>query len=144
LLILDFTDLSGARGSIVLREDWVDYFTMGELLFRKYPDKDGKMRFGQVIHEGEYTCIYFWEKDYIPELEDGKKYFSFSKANRDALIIRAGMATAFKSKGSFLKCFPKEERGPIKAFLREEGIRIQKATDPEMDYLMLTINEDRL
>lgn len=144
LLILDFTDLSGARGSIVLRDDWVEFFTLGELLFRKYPDKDGTVRFGQEIHEGEYTCVYFWEKDYLPELKDGEKYFRFSEPDRDAVIIREGVATAFKSKGSFLKCFPKEERGPIKAFLREEGIRVQKASDPEMDYLMLSINEDRL
>jgi len=144
LLVLDFTELSGATGSIILRDDWVGFFTQGQLLFRKYPDKQGRLRFGQVIHEGEYSCIYFWKKDYIPELRDGERYLSFSEADWDAVIIREGKAMAFKDRGSFLKCFPKEDRGRIKSYLRTEGIKVQKASDWKMEQLMQTINGGRL
>jgi len=144
LLILDFTDLSGASGSIILRDDWVEFFTLGQLLFRKYPDKQGKLRFGQVVFEGEYSCIYFWEKEYIPELEDGKRYFSFSKEDRDAVIIHGGKTNTFKNKGSFLKCFPKEDRGKIKSFLRKENLKVHKVSDLKMEQLMQTINKELL
>lgn len=140
LLVLDYTDFSGATGSIILRDERVDYFTLGKLLFKKFPDSDGELRFGQVIHEDVYSCIYFWDKMYMTELRDGKRYFSFSDQQRNAVIVRNGIALPYKNQKSFLKCFPREDRPVIKSFLKEEGIRVQRAGDPEMIFAIQHVN----
>ena len=60
------------------------------------------------------------------------------------MIIREGKAMAYKNRGSFLKCFPKEDRGRIKSYLRTEEIKVHKVSDSKMEQVMQTINEGRL
>lgn len=141
LVILDFTDLSGATNSILLREDWIDNFQIGSVPFKKFPDKNGKLRFGQVLYEGRISCVYFWKKTYLPEQKDGEIHYSFSKPIREAVTIVEGKSCSFKNNGTFLKCFPKELRGPVKSQIKSRHIRIRKASDLEMQMLMKIINE---
>ena len=141
LVVLDFTDLSGATNSIVLRDDWVDEFSIGHIPFKKFPDKNGTLRFGQVLHEGRITCVYFWKKTYVPEMKEGEMLYSFSKAIREAVIIREGESWSYKNNKSFLNCLPKELRGPVKSQIKSQRIRIRKASDLEIQGLMKYINQ---
>lgn len=141
LVVLDFSDLSGATSSIVLRDDWVDYFSIGSIPFKKFPDKYGKLRFGQVLYEGRITCVYFWKKTYVTELKEGEVYYSFSKPVREAVIILEGEACSFKNNKSFLNCFPQELRGPVKSQIKSRHIRIRKAGNLEVQALMQYINQ---
>ena len=141
LVVLDFTDLSGATSSIVLRDDWIDEFSIGSIPFKKFPDKNGTLRFGQVLYEGRITCVYFWKKTYVTEMKDGEMYYSFSKPVREAVTILEGEACSFKNKSTFLNCFPKELRGPIKSQIKSRHIRIRKASDLEIQALMTYINQ---
>ena len=141
LVILDFTDLAGATGSIVLREDWVDYFSIGNILFKKFPDKNGTGKFGQVLYEGRITCVYFWKKTFIPEQEEGEMHYRFSDPVREAVTIFEGKVSSFKNRSSFIKCFPKELRGPVKSEIKSRHLRIKNAGDQEMQALMQYINQ---
>ncbi len=87
IVILDYTVLSGAAASIVLRNEWVDQFYIGGRLFRKYEDEGGEERFGQLIYEGEISCIYFWEKEYTPDLQNGQNRYKFFDPVRNASIV---------------------------------------------------------
>jgi len=141
LIVLDYTDVSGADASIVLRNEWVDYFYVGGRLFREYPDEDGKLSFGQVIYEGNVSCVYFWQKKYDPDMQNGRKNYKFSKPIRNASIITEGETRKYKGKGSFLKCFPKNQQAEIKGYLKAQRIKFKKAGDPEMKGLMEFINQ---
>lgn len=141
LVILDYTDLAGATGSIVLRHDWVDYFSIGSILFKKFPDKNGTLKFGQVLYEGRITCVYFWKKTFIPEQEEGEMHYRFSNPIREAVIISEGEVNSFKNRGSFLKCFPKELRGPVKSEIKTRHLHIKKADYLQMQVLMQYINQ---
>lgn len=140
LLILDFTDLSGGNSSIVLNDDVVDHFTLGKVHFRKFSDKNGLKRFGQVVYLDSISCVYFWKKKYLSELKDEQKNYRFSGPLRDAVIISNGQVRAYKNKSSFLKCFGQEDRKKIKLFMREELIKPRKANELEMQRLMKYIN----
>jgi len=141
LVVLDFTDLSGATSSIVLRDDWIDGFSIGSIPFKKFPDKNERLKFGQVVFEGRISCVYFWKKTYIPEQKDGTMSYSFSKPDREAVILLEGEACSFKNKHSLLACFPKELRGPVKSEIKSRRLRIGKASDLEMQMLMQYINQ---
>jgi hypothetical protein len=141
LVVLDFTDLSGATSSIVLRNDWVEEFNLGDISFKKFPDKNGSLRFGQVVFEGEITCVYFWKKTYIPEQRDGEMHYRFSGPLREAVVIIGGVTCGFKNKTGFLKCLPKEYRSPVRTEIKSRHLRIRKAGDQEMKALMQYINQ---
>ena len=87
LIVLDFLDRSGAPGSIVLRNKWLDYFIIDGYRFKKFPDEKGSERFGQVIFEGNFSCVYFWEKKYSPDLQNGDKHYRFSDPIRQPYIV---------------------------------------------------------
>ena len=140
-IVLDYTDLSGASASIALRNEWVDEFLIGDRLFKKYPNEDGVLQFAQLIYEGEVSCVYFWEKLYTPNLQNGEKHYKFSDPVRHASIIRAGETRPYKSKKSFLKCFPKAQQAGIKSYLKEKGMKFKKAGDEEMKDLLEFINQ---
>jgi hypothetical protein len=144
LVILDYIDQHGARASLVLRNSWVDQFEIEGQTFKKFKDPRGKVRFGQVVFEGPVSCVYFWKKDYTPELQNGQKTYSFSEPIREAVLIRDGQSCNFQNRRSFLNCFPREERTGVKAYLKEEHIKLRKADPDEMKRLMKRINEKRL
>lgn len=141
LLVLEFEDVSGASSSIVLNEKVVDYFTLGYLVFRKFPDKNGLERFGQVVYQDRISCVYFWKKNYLSELEDGQRYYRFSEPVRDAVIIQGSQVEAYGNKRSFLKCFSKRYRKQIKVRMRAQRINPRKANVLEMQSLLKYINQ---
>jgi hypothetical protein len=140
LMVLEYTNSSGAPESIVLRNEWLDFVLIGDRRFRLFPEEDGSPRFGQVINDGAYSCVYFWEKRYIPNLSNVEKQYSFSTPIRHAYVVVQEQFTSYKSKGSFLKCFPKPLKPTIKQYMKEHRIRFRKAADVEMNSLMRFIN----
>ena len=141
MMVLEFASWSGAPESIVLRNEWLDFVLIGDRHFRQYPEEDGSPRFGQVIFEGGVSCIYFWEKRYLPNLEAGGKGYFFSEPIRKSYVVEEDLFTPFKSKRSFLKCFPKQEKASIKQYMKEHRIRFGKADDLDMASLMKFINQ---
>ncbi len=140
-IVLDFLNSSGAPGSIVLSNEWLDYLVIGGCQFKKFSDENGSERFGQVIFEGNFGCVYFWEKEYSPNLHDGERHYQFSDPIRHPCIVIQEQFYPYSGKRSFLKCFPEQNQLQIKSYLKEKRIRIRKSTDLEMQSLMGYINQ---
>jgi len=141
LMVLDYKDRSGAPGSIVLRNEWLDYLIIDGYQFKKYPDENGLEQFGQVIHEGQFSCVYFWKKEYSPDFQQGEKTYRFSDPHLHSNIVVQEHFYPYSGKSKFLKCFPKQYQGKIKTYLKERRIRIRKVKNPEMKLLMVFINQ---
>jgi hypothetical protein len=140
-LVLEYHDLTHPPVSIVVSIEWLDSFTLGDKIFKKYAGYEGKLRLGQAIYEGKFSCIYFWKKTYSPELQNGTKRFEFSDPERTAFILNDQQWTQFSGKGSFKKAFPKVYQEPVRQLIKQSRIRIRKATDREMRSLMELINQ---
>jgi hypothetical protein len=141
MMVLDYKDRSGAPRSIVLRNEWIDYLIIDGYQFKKYPGEDGLERFGQVIHEGNFSCIYFWEKKYAPDLQQGEQHYRFSDPQLQANIVVQDHFYSYSGRRSFLRCFPKTYKAEIKKYMKERRIRIRRVTNPEMKSLMIFINQ---
>ena len=141
LMVLDFLDRSGAKGSIVLRNAWLDFVIIDGYLFKIFKDNNGLERFGQVIFEGKANCVYFWDKKYLPDLHEGENHFLFSDPTREKVIVLNGQTTPYTGNRSFLKCFSGQSLPQIKEYLKENRIRVKKASDLEMQSLMEYINQ---
>ncbi len=140
MVVLDYTAASGAPGSVVLRDEWVDFFTIGGKLFRKFPDPDGREQFAQVIFEGEVSCIFFWSKSISRNIYDSSEQ-SFSDPDRTMVLLKETGPCTFKGRSSLLRCFGKEWRSSLKKLLKEQHIRVRKAGDWQMRNLMQEINQ---
>ncbi len=141
LVVLDFNDMNGALKSIILRSEWLDYFVLGNILFKKFRDEHGSERFGQVIYEGDITCFYLWTKRYQPNTRFGESRYSFSDPFRHSFILLNGELRPYNGRHSFLKCFPVKDRPYIKTYLKKNRVRIRRASDADMSLLMEFINQ---
>lgn len=141
LVVLEFDDINGASKSIILRNEWLDYFILGNSLFRKFQDEQGSERFGQVIYEGNITCFYFWMKSYQLNTRSGESLYSFSDPIRHSFILINGESRPYTGRHSFLKCFSVKYRPQIKTYLKKNRVRIRRASDADMRLLMEFINQ---
>lgn len=141
LMVLDFVDRSGGPGSVVLRDEWVDHLILGGTLFKQFTDENGSERYGQVIFEGKASCVYFWEKRYLPDLHEGEKLYYFTDPIRQSLIVMNGYSAPYTGNRSFLKCFPKQQQQRIRVYLKENRIKVKKADDRDIQSLMESINQ---
>ncbi len=141
LMVLDFTDRFGGPGSMVLNKEWVDHLILNGSLFKKYSNEEGLEKFGQVIYEGRASCIYYWEKKYLPDLHEGEKQYYFSDPIRQSFIVVNNQTCAYKGNRSFIKCFVKQDHQRFKTYLKDNRIKVNKASDREMQILMDHMNQ---
>jgi hypothetical protein len=141
IMVLDYLDGTGARGSLVLKNEWLEQVVIGETLFRLFKDDNGTERFGQVIGEGEFSCIYFWEKQYLPDLHNGEQHYFFGEPSRRSFLRYQESINPYKGNRSLIRCFPDQIQPAVKGYLKEERIRVKKATDREMQLLLDHIHQ---
>jgi hypothetical protein len=136
IMVLDYQDGSGAMASIRLPYERLEYVRLNGRCFRKFPGDKSPGRFGQVIHWDSIGCIYFWHKEYRLNMQDGEGKYAFSDPMRRSFVLENGKYRQFNRKRSFLKCYPGYYKKPIKRYIKENRIRIRKASDTEMKSLM--------
>jgi hypothetical protein len=141
LMILDFRDAAGAEGSLVLNSHWLDQVILGPYRFRLFAGDGGNEKFGQVIGEGEYACIYFWEKKYLPDMQNGQQRYFFTDPERKTVLSYREQDCAYTGNRSMVRCFPEPVRGAVKEYLKANRIRVKKATLEEMEGLMKFVNQ---
>ena len=140
IMVLDYLDLAGARGSLILKNEWIDEVAINGFRFRVFTDKEGKERFGQVIGEGEFSCVYFWEKQYLPDMHNGEQHYFFTDPTRKSFLRYGEKQCLYKGNKSLVKCFPENLRPEVKEYLRANHIRVKKATDRQIEGILAMVN----
>lgn len=141
IMVLDYTDVAGAKGSLILKNEWIDQVSIGRYLFRVFTDEEGRERFGQVIGEGVYTCIYFWEKQYLPDMNNGERHHFFTDPNRKSYLQFGEGRCSYKRNRRLVKCFPESLRARVREYLKTHRIRVKKAADKEIEGLLTYVNQ---
>jgi len=140
-IVLDFPDPEETLPSIVLRNTWVDQFSIGQRMFRKVEMEEGKVVFGQMVYQGQISCIFVWRKQYDYELEYGEKKHEFSEAFLERYLLIEGEYLRFKNKKTFLKSLPEKLRPKAKSILKQQKIRFRKATEHQLNQLLTQIED---
>jgi len=136
LLILDYKDVYGGTTSLVLRNEWVESFSLGSLQFKGILGPEGERNFFQVITESRISCLYRWSKDYQLNLNSGVQNYYFTEPQKEAFLFVADQFYSFRSTRSFLKAFDQEQQKAIKLFIRQAKIKVKNSTDSQMRHLI--------
>ncbi len=140
IMILDFTDMAGASSSLVLKNEWIEEVVVGGRVFRPLNTEEGA-RFGQVIGSGTYTIVYFWEKQYLPDMHEGNGQYFFSEAIHKSCLFYRNACFPYKSNGQLVRRFPVSLRSRVRGYLKENQIRVKRALDREMEALLGYVNQ---
>ena len=141
VMVLEFTDWMGAPVSIVLNREWIEEIRLGDRLFKKITDNQGKEKYAEILHDGPVGCIFFWSKEYGPKMYDGMKQFLFSDPKKEAFVRKEGKLFPFWGKRSLLKCFGENEQVQIRTYLKQNRIRIRKANRAQIFHLFEYLNQ---
>jgi hypothetical protein len=141
IMVLDYTDVAGARGSLVLKHEWIGQVVIGGFLFRPFKDEEGSDRFGQVIGSGNYTIVHFWEKQYLPDMHGGEGHYLFPDPVRSSYLVLQGVFRPYRGNGSLIKCFPPELRSEVRGYLKKQRTRVKHASDQDLEALLVFVNQ---
>lgn len=141
VMVLEFTDASGAQESLVLHPERIGEVKIGGYLFQWLTDEEGKGRYGQVIGEGVYRALFFWEKQYLPDMHNGEEHYFFSDPVRKTFLWYGDRMCPYKRNISFVRCFPEALRDPVKGYMKAHRIHIRKASYHEVKTLLNNVNQ---
>lgn len=135
-LVLDFQDLYGATTSLVLRNEWVESFSFGQIQFRREKGPEGEPEFFQVLIDGPVSCFYRWSKLFQLNLTSGEQGYYFTDLSKESFLLMDDQFHQFRSNRSFAKAFEKELQRPIKLFMRQLKMNVKNASDSKMRQLI--------
>jgi hypothetical protein len=139
-IVLEYKDLYGGTTSLVLRNEWVESFSMRALLFKNMAGPNGIDGFFQVIHEGPVSCYFGWKKEYQLNLNSGVQSYYFTEPVKESFLVTEDGYHPFRSNRSFIKGFDSEQQKAIKLFMRQAKINVKKSPDSEMRHLIQYCN----
>jgi hypothetical protein len=135
-VILDYQDIYGGITSLVLRNEWVESFGFETQIFQRMKGPDGQEAFYQVVVDGPISCVYYWTKDYLLNLNSGVQNYYFTEPLKDSYLLIDGVFHPFRNNRTFLKAFDGGMQKTIKQFMRQSKIKVNKSPDWQMRHLV--------
>jgi len=135
-LILDFQDLYGATNSLVLRDEWVKAFALGEKQFVRMKGPFGQEAYFQLIPGGHVNCMYKWSKDRKLNLSSGVHGYYFTDSVKTSYVVIGERFYPYRSNRSFLKALDPGLQKTVRQFMKEAKLNVNKAPDSQMRHLV--------
>ena len=129
---VEYRTVNGANNKVVLINDRVDEFSIGERRFRKL-NLEKKEEFFQHVGKGRLICYIRWEKKLVPVSGDSRFIEEYSGAKRSYLLYLDGTLGSFHNKKSFVKLFPDAVQKQLKKLIRTRHFSIRTATSGELE-----------
>ncbi len=116
---------------ILLANDFVSAFWIGEACFRKSSLEGADNTFFQVLLEEEHIILYrAWSKMRYKDFDEGENMiYRFSERKEKTMIEVHGKLEEFGNNSSFLSMFSDGEKRQIKAYLKSNRIKVKKSSD---------------
>lgn len=140
-IILKYNMSSGAVNQLVISNDRVDTLKLQNRVFIQNKFSEISTPLIQVIVEGKYSMYLSWDKDYSFKSEVYGGSHIYSKEKRKVYLV-INSVVSIKNNKSFLNAFKLEYRENIKQFIKENKIKIKKASEFQLWQLMEYCNEN--
>jgi len=139
-VILNVNDIYGGVTSLVLRNEWVQSFSMDSKLFRRMKGPEGNDAYFQVVVDGPISCVYSWKKDYLLNPNSGVQNYYFTEPTKESYLVIENEFHPYRNNRTFLKAFDSEKQKSIKQYMRESKIRVNKSPEWQMRQLISFCN----
>jgi hypothetical protein len=131
-LVLNYRDAIGAVSQIAISDAWLEEFTLGDMAFKVLQTSDTSRRIFRVIGSGPDLLLEYRTKSVAVDNQLGTKNFRFSNLKITRYLQTETNIKSFTGNKSFLSLFSGEKQLVIRAYLRENRIRIRKSGYQEL------------
>ncbi len=141
--VLIHQDGPGQGLTTLLKEEFTGAFSFGGMEFRRVVTDEGISGFYQLIAGQEDLQGYrFWFRERYEKFSDQNTIlYSFSENKSRTFLMIDGVLQQYKSNWSFVRIFPDDIRSDIRAFLRSEDIKMNRATDEIITHVIAYCQE---
>jgi len=135
-LILKYTNQLGATNLLSISDAWLEAFTIGDMKFEVIQDADTLKRFYQVLGSGPMRFCFYHSKEKILDYRLGTQNNRFKHTDTKRYLLLAGNRQRFYNNRSFIALFDTGKQIPIKKFLRQHKIKVNKSPDGKLSELI--------
>jgi hypothetical protein len=136
VVILQFIGLGGEIRYLALNRELVDEFVLNGQLFRKVSFDGVEESYAQVIPAGTLRFLITYKKDLNFSPSALATPYHYSKTKKRIFLQSSGSMDPVGSRSSFLGHFNESERPRVKQYMKNERIRIHRASDSQLQALL--------
>lgn len=140
-VIYKYTAESGATHRIIIPDERIQSFSLGEKDFVTLHSDGKRIIIYQVLGNGHFRILYSWHKKLELNRFHGAINRVFSLPVKDSYLEDDGNLRMFRNNKTFLSLFPSEKKEHVRKFLREKRINVKKAADRSMEELIEYCND---
>lgn len=134
---VEYKTMGGADNLVILVNDRVINFTIGNYYFERLRLEEGQARFYQVLGEGQMIWYIHWKKTLIPLVGDSRFMEEYSSPKRSYLLKLDGNLYPFSNKKAFIQLFPKSVQKDMKKLIKSNHIQIRSASTEQLELFIL-------
>ena len=140
-LVLKSPTQNGTGMQIVINQDQINAFWLGNKYFIKNEFPEISSRFIQQISDDKIACFAVYSKDYKLMKAGVSEGFGFTDTDTKFYIKQNGTINQFKTKRALLKQLPTSHIADVKQFISKNKYRIGNMSDVQCIQLFNHINE---
>jgi len=134
-LLLKYLNSNNVINIITISKAWLEGFSIGNARFILMNSSNSPERIYQELGNDSLHILYFFKKDLELENVSTKSNFKFV-GTKEMYVLMDKTLMRFKNNRSFMKLFPKEKQINVKKYLRQNRIKVNKASDQAMEELI--------
>ena len=134
-LLLKYMDEKGAFNIIEVSKSWLKEFHLGNKYFI-YMDFGNGKNFYQVLGKNRVKLLYHWFKFLKLDMGTNSGNFTFTPAIKSSYILKDNELRPFRNKRGLIEILGQQHKKEIKRFMRQNGIKLKKASEEEMTELI--------
>lgn len=135
VLLLKYIDESGYTMVIEVSESWLTRFGIGASEF-EFIRENNKPLIYQVIQSENVMVRYYWQKELKLENVMTTAAYSFLGPRKTSLLVIHGMEYEYKKNRDFVKAFNPAIQTRISKYLKNNNIKVNKASDASIRTLV--------
>lgn len=133
-ILLKFT-LNYRTLIIKLNHENLNKFSIGNKHFCLLPGLKSNKIIYQYFGDGKYQIMYQWQKE-LNLSNTQSSYYKFLKPKKTNNLYVNNQLFKYKNNRTFLILFKDSDKSSIKTFLKEEKIKVKKASDQQINSLI--------
>lgn len=137
-LILLYKTGAGADNQIIISDAWLESFNLGTTHFEMLAAQDTMRQIYQVMGTGPGTdrILYSWRKELALDTRLGATNHEFSDSKKETYLYNGTKLLKYKSNRNFVALFDPAKQVLVKKYLRQQHVKVKKASDWSMTELI--------
>jgi len=135
VVILQYISNTGEIRYLVLNKEFLEEFRLDGKVFRK-AGPPGEEEYAQVIEAGTLRLLIFWNRNMHYTASMNQTPYRYSDPSKKIFLEKNGVLQPVNSGSSFLSHFSEAQKSAVRQYMRQERIRIKRASDLQLQKLL--------